>query len=72
MRAYNLAILTLKSLDGKIDMYLFVTPQGVITGFKGRIEGVEYRGNGKDIEKIVVLMYDAEMQVRLWGVKEPV
>ncbi|MEM4654297.1 MAG: hypothetical protein QXL34_02250 [Thermosphaera sp.] len=72
MRAYNLAILTLKSLDGKIDMYLFVTPQGVITGFKGRIEGVEYRGNGKDLEKIVVLMYDAEMQVRLWGVKEPV
>ncbi len=70
IQEYKLSILTLKTLDGKAEVFLFIKPPGIPVGFKGRIEGVEYRGSGKDFEKITVLLYDAEMQARLWGLKE--
>jgi len=70
IREYKLSILTLKTPDGKAEVFLFIKPSGIPVAFKGRIEGVEYRGNGKDFEKITVLLYDAEMQARLWGLRE--
>lgn len=70
IQEYKLSILTLKTLDGRAELFLFIKPSGIPVGFKGRIEGVEYRGSGKDFEKITVLLYDVEIQARLWGLRE--
>jgi hypothetical protein len=70
IQEYKLSILTLKTLDGRAELFLFIKPSGIPVGFKGRIEGVEYRGSGKDFEKITILLYDAEIQARLWGLRE--